>query len=94
MSSRWDERERSVMSGLWTTVPEELNDFAAYKIQRKADLANLFVPNCYFGCESDDPTVTYAFAKAHPFGAKLGTVLSSDTSHFVVVDISTVLEEG
>jgi len=94
LSSRWDELERSVMSGLGTTVPKELDDFAACKIQRKADIANLFVPDFYFGCEPDDPTVTYAFAKANPFGAKLGTVLSSDISHFVVVDMSEVLEEG
>ncbi len=77
LSSRWDELEWSVMSGLGTTVPKELDDFAACKIKRKADIANLFVPNFYFGCEPDDPTVTYAFAKANPFGAKLGTVLGS-----------------
>jgi hypothetical protein len=94
MSSRWDELERSVMSGLWTAVPEELDDFAACKIQRKADIAELFVPNFYFGCEPDDPTVTYAFAKANPYGAKLGAVLSSDISHFDVLDMTEVLEEA
>jgi predicted TIM-barrel fold metal-dependent hydrolase len=94
MSSRWDELERSVMSGLWTAVPEELDDFAACKITQKADIANLFVPNFYFGCEPDDPTVTYAFAKANPYGAKLGAVLSSDISHFDVLDMTEVLEEG
>ena len=63
---------------------EELDDFAACKIERTADIADLFVPNFYFGCEPDDPTVTYAFAKAKPFGAKLDAVLSSDISHFDV----------
>jgi hypothetical protein len=53
-----------------------------------------FVPNFFFGCESDDPTVTYAFAKANPFGAKLGAVLSSDISHFDVPDMTEVLEEA
>ena len=94
MSSRWDELERSVMSGLWTAVPEELDDFEACKIERTADIADLFVPNFYFGCEPDDPTVTYAFAKANPFGVKLGAVLSSDISHFDVLDTTEVLEEG
>jgi hypothetical protein len=64
MSSRWDELERSVMSGLWTAVPEELDDFAACKIERTADIADLFVLNFFFGCEPDDPTVTYARAIA------------------------------
>jgi hypothetical protein len=94
MSSRWDELERSVMSGLWTAVLEELDDFAACKIERKEDIVKLFVSNFYFGCEPDDPTVTYAFAKANPYGAKLGAVLSSDISHFDVLDMSEVLEEG
>ena len=52
------------------------------------------MPNFFFGCESDDPTVTYAFAKANPFGAKLGAVLSSDISHFDVPDMTEVLEEA
>jgi len=35
-----------------------------------------------------------AFAKANPFGAKLGAVLSSDISHFDVPDMTEVLEEA
>jgi hypothetical protein len=75
-------------------VPENTDDFAAAQITKKEDLRDLFVPNFFFGCESDDPTVTYAFAKANPFGAKLGAVLSSDISHFDVPDMTEVLEEA
>ncbi len=52
------------------------------------------MPNFYCDCEPDDPTVTYAVAKANPFGAKLGTVLSSHISHFDVPDMTEVLEEA
>ena len=53
------------------------------------------MPKFFFGCESDDPTTTYAFAaKANPFGSKLGAVLSSDISHFDVPDMTRVLEEA
>jgi hypothetical protein len=75
-------------------VPENLDDFSAAKILKREDIRDLFVPRFFFGCESDDPTVTYAFAKANPFGAKLGAVLSSDISHFDVPDMTEVLEEA
>ena len=80
--------------GMGRTAPDETDDFAAAKITRKTDIRDLFVPKFFFGCESDDPTVTYAFAKANPFGAKLGAVLSSDISHFDVPDMTEVLEEA
>jgi len=93
--SRLAEFEQWVTRGMGSALPEELDDFAACKIERKEDIRDLFVPNFYFGCESDDPTVTYAFAaKANPFGAKLGAVLSSDISHFDVPDMTEVLEEA
>jgi len=95
MVSRLDEFERWVTRGMGSALPEELDDFAASKIEKKEDIRDLFVPNFYFGCESDDPTVTYAFAaQANPFGAKLGAVLSSDISHFDVPDMTEVLEEA
>jgi len=95
MYSRLAEFERWITRGMGSALPEELDDFAACKIERKEDLRDLFVPHFYFGCESDDPTVTYAFAaQANPFGAKLGAVLSSDISHFDVPDMTEVLEEA
>jgi len=95
MSSRFAEFDQMMLaSGMGRTAPDEIDDFAAAKITRKTDIRDLFVPNFFFGCESDDPTVTYAFAKANPFGAKLGAVLSSDISHFDVPDMTEVLEEA
>jgi predicted TIM-barrel fold metal-dependent hydrolase len=92
---RLDEFEQWLKRGMGNATPEELDDFAAASIQKKEDIRDLFVPKFFFGCESDDPTTTYAFAaKANPFGAKLGAVLSSDISHFDVPDMTRVLEEA
>jgi hypothetical protein len=95
MYSRWPEFEAEMNRGMGSALPEELDDFAACKITRKEDIYNLFVPNFFFGCESDDPTLNYAFAsQVNPFGAKLGALLSSDISHFDVPDMTEVLEEA
>ncbi|MGO9268042.1 MAG: amidohydrolase family protein [Candidatus Binataceae bacterium] len=95
MTSRFAEFDQMMLKGgMGRTAPDEIDDFAAAKIVRKTDIRDLFVPKFFFGCESDDPTVTYAFAKANPFGAKLGAVLSSDISHFDVPDMTEVLEEA
>jgi predicted TIM-barrel fold metal-dependent hydrolase len=92
--SRLNEFETWLKRGTGNAHPDNLDDFAAAAITKKEDLRDLFVPNFFFGCESDDPTVTYAFARANPFGAKLGAVLSSDISHFDVPDMTEVLEEA
>jgi hypothetical protein len=95
MRERLAEFEQSLKRGMGNATPEELDEFAAARIRQKEDIRDLFVPSFFFGCESDDPTVTYAFAaKANPFGAKLGAVLSSDISHFDVPDMTQVLEEA
>jgi len=95
MYSRWPEFEAEMHRGMGSALPENLDDFAACNITKKEDIYNLFVPNFFFGCESDDPTLNYAFAsKVNPFGAKLGAILSSDISHFDVPDMTEVLEEA
>jgi hypothetical protein len=95
MFSRMAEFEQSIMHGMGNATPEDLDEFAAAKIAKKSEIRDLFIPSFFFGCESDDPTTTYAFAaRANPFGAKLGAVLSSDISHFDVPDMTEVLEEA
>jgi len=86
--------EMMMIKGMGKAAPDEIDDFAAARIERKSDIRDLFVPKFFFGCESDDPTVTYAFSPANPFGAKLGAILSSDISHFDVPDMTEVLEEA
>src|SRR5579883_466731 len=87
-------QQMMIEGGMGKAAPAQLDDFAAARIERKSDIRDLFVPNFFFGCESDDPTVTYAFAPANPFGAKLNAILSSDISHFDVPDMTKVLEEA
>jgi hypothetical protein len=94
LAGRFAEFESWYRRGMGHAVPECLDDFAAAELASKRDIHDRFVPNFFFGCESDDPTVTYAFAAANPFGAKLGAVLSSDISHFDVPDMTEVLEEA
>ena len=71
------------------------DDFAALQIERAEEIADLFVPSFYFGCEADDPMVRTAFnAKVNPFGARLNAVFSSDIGHWDVPDMTEVLEEA
>jgi hypothetical protein len=63
------------------------------EVKEKSDLADLFVPNFYFGCEADDNSTASAFAKSNPFGAELKVMIGSDISHFDVPDFTKVLPE-
>lgn len=72
-----------------------LDDFEACKIERPEDLAALFVPSFFFGCESDDPVNTWAFSpKANHFGSRLNAIFGSDIGHFDVLDMTRVLTEA
>ena len=76
-------------------LPDGLVDeFAACGIERAEDIADLFVPNFYFGCEADDRGVAAAFSKTNPFGAKLKAMFSSDIGHWDVPDMTEVLGEA
>ncbi len=95
MMRRWPEFEAVIKGGMGSAVPDELDDFAACRIEGPEDFRELFVRPFFFGCEADDPTLLFAFAgRANPFGAKLGAILSSDISHFDVPDMTEVLKEA
>jgi predicted TIM-barrel fold metal-dependent hydrolase len=82
-------------NGNGTGGVEDLDDYAACKIERKQDLHDLFVPRFYFGCEADDPINSWAFnRKANPMGARLNALFSSDIGHFDVPDMSDVVPEA
>lgn len=75
--------------------PAQIDEFARAVIQRPEDIRDLFVPNFYFGCEADDPLVTWAFAdKINPMGARLRAMIGSDISHWDVVDMTEPVEEA
>src|SRR5262249_49944280 len=69
--------------------PEQLDDFHRVLIKQAEDIRVLFVPNFFFGCEADDPMVSWAFNdKVNPFGAKLNAIFGPDIAHWDVVDMT------
>ena len=49
--------------------PDEIDEFAALEAEKPEDLVALFEDRFYFGCEADDPLITWAFAEdVNPLG--------------------------
>jgi predicted TIM-barrel fold metal-dependent hydrolase len=75
--------------------PAVLDEFAACEIETVDDLRALFEPHFYFGCEADDPLITWAFRDdVNPLGARLRPVLGSDISHWDVPDMTEPVREA
>ncbi len=75
--------------------PDRLDDWAQCGIETAEDIAALFVPRFYFGCEADDPVNASAFnAEQNPFGARLKAIFSSDIGHWDVPDMRMVVHEA
>ncbi|MBV9329156.1 MAG: amidohydrolase family protein [Chloroflexi bacterium] len=70
------------------------DEFAAAHITRPEQIRELFMHQFYFGCESDDPTVRWAFDEHSSMGTRFKPIFSSDISHFDVTDMTEVLEEA
>jgi predicted TIM-barrel fold metal-dependent hydrolase len=83
--------------GMQTKRPavEELDEFAALRIDRAEQIKELFVPSFYFGCEADDPMNAVAL-QAHlwPCSARFNAMYGSDISHFDVPVMADVLVEA
>src|SRR5216110_3180081 len=74
---------------------DDLDDYAACRIERKEDLRDLFVGSFYFGCEADDRLNAWAFdRRINPLGARLNALFGSDIGHFDVPDMLDVLPEA
>lgn len=96
-----DARFRADLAGLRESFtrlepePPALDEFAACAIEKPEDVAELFVPHFYFGCEADDRTVACAFdARLNPLGVKLRAMFSSDMGHWDVPDMAAIVEEA
>jgi predicted TIM-barrel fold metal-dependent hydrolase len=75
--------------------PAALDDWAACGIERADDIAALFVPSFYFGCEADDPINAWAFrTDLNPLGARLNALFGSDVGHWDVAEMTDVLPEA
>jgi predicted TIM-barrel fold metal-dependent hydrolase len=70
------------------------DEFAAARITHPEQIGDLFSRQLYFGCESDDPTVRWAFDDRSTMGVRFQPIFSSDISHFDVTDMTEVLEEA
>jgi predicted TIM-barrel fold metal-dependent hydrolase len=72
-----------------------LDEWAACQIEREEDVHDLFIPRFYFGCEPDDPLISWAFnTRVNPFAARLQVLFSSDIGHWDVPDMRKVTEEA
>jgi len=96
-----DARFRADLEGLRESFtrlepePPTQDEFAACAIAKPEDVAELFVPHFYFGCEADDRNVAQAFdTRANPLGARLRAMFSSDMGHWDVPDMACVVEEA
>lgn len=75
--------------------PAVLDEFAALDAEKPSDLVALFERRFYFGCEADDPLITWAFAEAvNPLGARLRPMLGSDIAHWDVQDMTRPIAEA
>ena len=80
-----DQLEETLMVGPRTVAPELLNDFAAMEIESAQDLADLFIPHFYFGCEADDPLACIAFdRRLNPAREQVRAIMSFDLGHWDV----------
>ena len=53
------------------------------------------MPHFYFGCEGDDPGVSWAFnGRTNPAGARLRAMFGSDISHWDVPDMTEPMAEA
>jgi hypothetical protein len=74
MYRHWPEFEAQMMSGMGSALPEGLMTSQPARLPRRRHIQSV-CPTFFFGCESDDPTLNYAFASRESFGAKLGALL-------------------
>ena len=77
-------------------VPMDVrDDFAKMAIKRPEDIRDRFIPNFYFGCESDDPLAFVAFnRKANPFAEQVRAIMSFDLGHWDVTDMNNAAAEA
>ena len=74
---------------------DDLDDYAACRIEAVEDFKSLFVEPFYFGCEADDASNAWAFNRdCNPGGAEIKALFGSDIGHFDVQDMAEVLAEA
>ncbi len=88
------DRARAFYDRPFPPLPDK-DDFWQVHPRDAAEIAELFVPRFYIGCEADDPSVAWAFnTKVNPGHAKVRAVFGSDVGHWDVTDVGDVLVEA
>ncbi len=90
-----DRLEQTLTFGPRDLAPELRNDFAAMQISSTQDLADLFIPHFYFGCEADDPLACIAFdRRLNPAREQVRAIMSFDLGHWDVSDMNNAAAEA
>ncbi|TDI62689.1 MAG: amidohydrolase [Alphaproteobacteria bacterium] len=98
-----DAATQAKIAGLEATLkvgPQEIdpllkNDFRAMEVETKEDIRDRFIPNFYFGCESDDPLACIAFdRKINPLGEQVRAIMSFDLGHWDVTNMDHAAAEA
>jgi hypothetical protein len=84
----------ATLPGIVAPEPPDRDEFRAVDIKQRNDIYERFVPRFFFGCEADDRTVAFAFSDVNAFSARLQPVLSSDISHWDVLDMAEVVADS
>lgn len=75
--------------------PHLIDEFVRCGIAERMDIARLFVPNFFFGCEADDPLVSLGFdPRLNALGVRLNAFFGSDIGHWDVPDMLGVMHEA
>jgi predicted TIM-barrel fold metal-dependent hydrolase len=74
--------------------PTILDEFARCPVQSEEDLRDHFIPNFFFGCEAEDPSIRWSLDGKLPLGARLQVIFGSDIGHWDVTDMRSVLGEA
>ena len=90
-----DQLSRTLGMGGPDIPPDVRDDFKAMGVSKAEDIPGRFIPNFYFGCESDDPHACIAFnRKANPFGEQVRAIMSFDLGHWDVTDMGQAAAEA
>jgi len=86
---------QKMVSGVPSTDPNGIDDFAQSLISSSEDIVHVFTDQFSFGCEADDPLNALAFrGDLLPHRARLNAMFASDIGHWDVPDMREVLPEA
>ena len=90
-----DQLESALGIGKGDVPLDVRDDFALMHVETEQDVRDRFIPNFYFGCESDDPLAFAAFnRKANPLREQVRAIMSFDLGHWDVTNMDHAAAEA